>query len=108
MHTTLAVPAADMSDNALLFEMMPADDVVDEDASPAAAQRQTAAFAVAAAWWGIDVTKRSTSWEVRHHASGADLILMAQENPASVYAIMRGEPCRCGMHCRRTDREAWR
>jgi hypothetical protein len=68
VHTTPAVPAADMSDNALLVEMMTAVDAVGEDASPAAAQQLTAAFAPA-----------------------------AQENPASLFAIMRGEPCRCGM-----------
>ena len=67
MHTTPAVPAAVMSDNALLVEMMTAVDAVGEDASPAA-QQLTAAFAPA-----------------------------AQENPASLFAIMRGEPCRCGM-----------
>ena len=97
-----------MADNALLVEMMTADDVVGEDASLAATQRQAAAFAAAEAWWDIYATERSASWEVRHHASGADPILMAQENPASLFASMRGEPCRCGMYWRRTDREAWR
>ena len=79
MHTTPAVPAADMSDNVLLVEMMTADDAVGEDASPAAAQQLTAAFAPA-----------------------------AQENPASMFAIMRGAPCPWGGTRRRTYREACR
>ena len=107
MHTTPAVPA-DMSDNALLVEMMTAADAVAEDASPATAQRQTAAFAAAEVRWGINATERSASWAVRHHASGADLILITQENPASLFAIMRGAPCPWGGTRRRTYREACR
>jgi hypothetical protein len=86
-----------MFDNALLAEVMTADDAVGEDASPASAQQLTAAFAPAQARWGIEATERSASSAVRHHASGADLILMAQET-TSLFAIMRGEPCRCGMY----------
>ena len=69
MHTTPALPAVDMSDNALLVEMMTADDAVGEDASPAAAQQLTAAFAPA-----------------------------GQENPASLLAIKCGGSWRCGMY----------
>ena len=108
MHTTPAVPPADMADSALLVEMMTADDVAGEDASLAATQWQAAAFAAAEARWDIFAAERPASWEVRDHASGADPILMAQANPASLFASMRGEPCRGGMYWRGTDREAWR
>jgi hypothetical protein len=47
VHTTPTVPTADLSDNALIVEMMTADNVVGEDASPTAAPRQTAALAAA-------------------------------------------------------------
>jgi hypothetical protein len=108
VHTTLAGPAAGMSDNALLVEMMTADDVVGEDTSPLATHWQTAAFAAVKVRWVISATEGSARWEVCHHASGAAPILMAQENPTSLSAIMFGEPCRCGLYWRRSDREAWR
>jgi len=51
VHATPAVPAADMPDNALILEMITADQVFGEDASPDATRRQTAVFAAAEPRW---------------------------------------------------------
>jgi hypothetical protein len=107
VRTTPAVSAVDMSDDAMLVEMMTSDDVVGEDAAPAV-QRQTAAFAAAGARWGIDATERSASWEVRHHPSGADPILMTQENPAGLSRQCGASRADAACTRRRTDRQAWR
>jgi hypothetical protein len=109
VRTTPVVPAADMSNNALLLDLITADDVFGEDASPAATQRQAAAFAAAEAWW---VHRRGRALgELGGPPSRVRRwrILMAKEmNPANLFAIMRGELCRRGMHGCRTGREAWR
>jgi hypothetical protein len=105
VRTTPAVPAADMSDNTLLLNLIA---VFGEDASPAAAQRQAAVFAAAEAR-GMHRRDRALGERGGPPSRvGRRWMLMAQENPANLFAIARGEPCRRGMHGCRTDREAWR
>ena len=93
MRTTPAVPAADMSDNTLLLDLLAADDVFGEDASPAA-QRQAAVFAAAAARWMHRGDRALGALGGPPARVGRRWILMAQDNPANLFAIMRGEPCR--------------
>jgi hypothetical protein len=107
VRTTPAVPAADMSDNTLLLNLITADDVFGEDASPAATQRRARVFAAAEARWAHRRDRALGERGGPPSRVGRRWMLMAQENAANLLA-MRGEPCRRGIHWCRTDREAWR
>ena len=89
MRTTPAVPAADMSDNTLLLNLITADDVFGEDPSPAATQRRAPVFAAAEARW---MRRRDRALGERGGPPsrvGRRWMLMAQENAANLLA-MRG------------------
>ena len=71
MRTTPAVPAADMSDNTLLLNLITADECSARTHHPPPPSGGPEYSPRPRHGGHIDATERSASGEVRHHASGA-------------------------------------